>query len=78
MAEWRTVYGLRSIEVGPTPNAETLNTRHRRRWGAEEGAAQKAMAEIPKLPVGVRDSAILTFRGVPWRRRGNSAWGGAH
>ena len=61
----------------PTPNAETLISRRRRRWGAEE-LAQKARAEIPKFPADGRDSAILTFRGVPWRRRGNSAWGGAH
>ena len=41
-----------------------LNTRNRRRRGYED-RKQKADPGIPKIPDSIRNSAILSFRGVP-------------
>ena len=48
----------------PAPNAETLDTRHHRRWGGDT----RKSSDRPRNPYNsgpCRNSAILPFRGAP-------------
>ena len=63
----------------PTPNAETHNTRNRRRRVDDERETKEQFA-IPTFPVSSRNCAILPLRSLPWGSVGFRApfRGGAH